>query len=396
MDQLFIMGMFRSGTTLLARMLHTHRNIACASDPYRPFFNSLRDSIAEELDIETPLYAPLGSYYADDEQRCLFDAIQSTSLDRQFDRNRKTLLSRIKSHGRPFSPRIIENLTEIPGETFADVYRNLLTKVPAQYGNEDEQWQATKEVWTTEFVPALAEAFPESRFLLVVRDPRAVAASNNVEETTKYPWTFLARQWRKLAILSWAYDRDPEIADRVEVVRYEDLVQSPRKTATDMCEFLDIDLDERILDPSNFVDGHGDQWLQNTSYDDGGASFNTDSVDKWQNVLTDRETALIEQCCLPSMDQFGYDLSASSGLGIEDELLLDPPVVESAEMADWISEYYPNRTQHSLREELGSEGIRQRLLLCGEAVFTQLDDTTIRSYMLSEAFCTAARGSLQS
>jgi hypothetical protein len=376
-------------------MLHTHRNIACASDPYRPFFNSLRDSIAEEIDVETPPYAPLGSYYADEEQRRLFETIQSTSLDREFDRNRETLLSRVRSHGRQFSPRIIEDLTEVPGETFGDVYRNLLTKVPAQYGDGDEQWQATKEVWTTEFVPALAKAFPESRFLLVVRDPRAVAASNNVEETTKYPWMFLARQWRKLAILSWAYDRNPEFGDRVEVVRYEDLVQSPRETATDMCEFLDIDLDERILDPSNFVDGHGDQWLQNTSYDDGGASFNTDSVDKWQNVLTDRETALIEQCCLPSMDQFGYDLSASSGLGIEDELLLAPPVVESAEMADWISNYYPNRTQHSLREELGSEGIRQRLLLCDDAVLTQLDDATVRSYMLSEAFCIAARSSLR-
>jgi len=383
MNRLFVSGMFRSGTTLMARMLHTHRDIACASDPYRPFFNCFRDSVAAELGVEVEPYAPLGSYFADDDQRRIFDTIQTASLDRDFDRDRNALLNRIRSHGRQFSPRIIENLAQAPGKTFEDVYRNLLDEVPEHYGDGTEEIVGTKEVWTTEFVPVLAEAFPEAKFLLVVRDPRAVAASNNVNEDRQYPWTFLARQWRKLAILAWVHDSRPAIADRVHLVRYEDLVESPDETATDLCEFLDIDLDERILDPSNFVDGRGEQWLQNTSYDEGGASFNTDSVDKWRGVLDAPTVAFLEQLCSPTMDLLGYGAAESPNIGIDDSLLLDPPTVIPERMADWITPRYEGRSATAVRSELGTEHVRQRMLRCEDSVRERLDEETIRTYFLN-------------
>lgn len=395
MDQLFVTGMFRSGTTLLARLLHTHEQIVCASDPYRPFFNSFRDSVAEEIGVELQPYAPLESYFYDDDQRRLFEAIQSASLNRSFDRDRDELLDRIVAHGRPFSPRIIENLSTIEGDSFREVYQNLLEKVPEYYGTEDEAVRTTKEVWTTEFIPAIAEAFPDAKFLLVVRDPRAVAASNNVNENRKYPWTFLARQWRKLATLTWLYGTDPTLSDSIHLVRYEDLVQSPRETVTEMCEFIGVGVDERVFDPSNFVDGHGDQWLQNTSYEGSSASFNTDSVDKWQQILDDRTVSYLEQCCYAEMDQFGYEFQTSTGIGIDDGLLVDPPVVMPNEMADWIKEYYPDRSAAAVRSELGSEHVRHRLLLCDEELRQHLDRETIVSYFLDERYFETVRSAVQ-
>ncbi|MFW6289777.1 MAG: sulfotransferase [Mariniphaga sp.] len=68
MENFFITGMFRSGTTLLARMLNTHKDIACASDPFRPFFNCFRDYIAKEIDVQVNPYDPLGSYFTDKKQ----------------------------------------------------------------------------------------------------------------------------------------------------------------------------------------------------------------------------------------------------------------------------------------------------------------------------------------
>lgn len=387
--------MFRSGTTLLARLLNTHEDIVCASDPYRPFFNSFRDSIAEEINIECQPYAPLGSYFGDDGQQRLFEAIQSASFDRPFDRDRDELLDRISSHGQPFSPRIIENLSHIRGESFTDVYEDLLEKVPEYYDSGDETITATKEVWTTEFVRPLANTFPEAKFLLVVRDPRAVAASNNIKQNKKYPWTFLARQWRKLAMLTWLYDTDPDLSKRVHVVRYEDLVQSPRETVAGMCSFLDVGVDERVLDPSNFVDGRGEQWLQNTSYEGSSASFNTDSVDKWQQALDDQTVRFLEQCCYPEMNLFDYDFKESTDIGIDDELLLDPPVVTSSEMADWIESYYPDRSPLAVRSELGSEHVRHRLLLCNNEIYQRLDKEIIRSHFLDERYFETARSAVQ-
>ena len=385
-QNLFVFGMFRSGTTLLARMLHTHPQIACASDPYRPFFNSFRDSIAEDLDVSTDPYDPLGSYFADHNELDLFDAIQSASLDRQFDRDRSELLERIKSHGQPFSPKIIDNLDSLPGETFKEVYTHLLDQVPEYYGTGSEKWIATKEVWSTEFVPSLYEAFPDSKFLLVVRDPRAVAASNNADENQKYPWSFLARQWRKLAILTWVYNSHPPLRDQVHIVKYEELVQSPQETAENICDFLNITLDEQILDPSNFVDGRGEQWLQNTTYGEGGASFNTDSVDKWEKVLDPKTVELLEQFCYLEMQQFDYSFKQSDGYRINDDLLLNPPVVTPDEMADWISNYYKGRSQESIQSELGQEHIRQRMSKCTMNVRNELSVETIRMYYLNKEF----------
>lgn len=59
-DRLFIKGMFRSGTTHLARIHHAHDVIACASDPFRPFFNCLRDAVAEDIGYTVDSFDPLG------------------------------------------------------------------------------------------------------------------------------------------------------------------------------------------------------------------------------------------------------------------------------------------------------------------------------------------------
>ena len=75
-NRLFISGMFRSGTTLFARMLHTHANIVCASDPFRPFFNCLRDAVARDIGVSVTEFDSLGDYFADRTQLDIFDAVQ--------------------------------------------------------------------------------------------------------------------------------------------------------------------------------------------------------------------------------------------------------------------------------------------------------------------------------
>lgn len=388
-NRLFISGMFRSGTTLFARMLHTHDHIACASDPFRPFFNCFRDAVAHDIGVSIDEFDPLGDYFADETELNIFEAIQQTTLDRQFPDNvRDELYDRIISHAEPFSPRITSQLDAIRGETFREVYNDLWSYVPAAYGDGNEQWEATKEVWTTEFTPALAHAYPDSKFLHVVRDPRAVCASKNVHKDAKYPWLFLIRQWRKLAILSNQYNS--QFRDRVRIVRYEDLVTSPRDTIVDISEFLDIEVDRRLLDPSNFVDGAGEQWLQNTSYEDSKASFNTNSVDKWKDVLTDREIKYIEQLSYPEMRLYHY-VPETTQLGLSDDLTFDPPRVPREELADWITEYYDDWGRIDHTNAVGTEQLRQHLLTLSDDRFEHIDEQLLKAYFLIPEYAEIAR-----
>jgi hypothetical protein len=248
-------------------------------------------------------------------------------------------------------------------------------------------------VWSTEFVPSLADAYPDSKFILMMRDPRAVVASKNVQEDTKYPWLFLIRQWRKLAVLAWLYRADPELAERVLVVRYEDLVQSPEQTATQMCGFLDIPLDDDILDPGKFRDGHGDLWLQNTSYGEENekVSFNTDSVDKWKHVLDESTVEYVEQLCFAEMDIFEYEYAGTGKLGLPTELVSNPPMVPFEELAGWIQSYYEDRTAVSQVTETGTEQVRHQLLTCSEEVAETIDDDVIEAYFLDTAYWETAR-----
>lgn len=388
-NRLFISGMFRSGTTLFARMLQTHDNIACASDPFRPFFNCFRDAVARDIGVSVDEFDPLGDYFANKSEVALFDAVQQATLDRQFpDDVRAELYERIISHAEPFSPRITRQLDAIRGETFRDVYDNLWSYVPAAYGVGNERWEATKEVWTTEFTPALARAYPDSKFLHIVRDPRSVCASKNVQQDTKYPWLFLIRQWRKLAILSKQYES--RFDDSVRVVRYEDLVTSPQDTVTDICDFLDIEVDRRLLDPSNFVDGAGEQWLQNTSYEGSQASFNTDSVDKWKDVLTDREVKYIEQLTYTEMGLYDYGPETDE-FGLSDNLIFDPPRVPREELADWISEYYGDWEHVDHTNAVGTEQLRQQLLKLRDDRFEHIDEQLLKAYFLIPEYADIAR-----
>jgi hypothetical protein len=129
--------MFRCGTTLLARMLNTHRDIACASDPFRPFFNYLRYDVASEVDLDGSIdpYDPLDDYFADDDELALLRAIEATSLDREFPAEEADrLLKHVRSQGEPFSPKITDRLDRIRGDTFTDVYDDLLSYVPKRTG----------------------------------------------------------------------------------------------------------------------------------------------------------------------------------------------------------------------------------------------------------------------
>jgi macrodomain Ter protein organizer (MatP/YcbG family) len=393
-----IFGMFRSGTTLMARMLNTHRDIACASDPYRPFFNYLRYNIAVDAGLADDIgpYDPLGDYFADADGLALLRAVEDGSLNRPFPRREANrLLEQICDQGEPFSAKLIDCLEEIEGETFREVYDDLLTLVLEAYGTGDERWRATKEVWTTEFVPALAETYPKMRFILVIRDPRAVCASKNIQKDTKYPWLFLVRQWRKIADLTNRYADGQRFSDRVTVLRYEDLVTEPRETAKRICDFLDINLDERVLKPGLFTDGSGDQWIQNTSYDDEEPEFNTDSVDKWKDVLDDRIVRYVEQLCLPEMVRFGYEPSQAMSLDIDDDLLLDPPMVPQNELANWIKPYFADRTQLTLQQAVATERLRQRYLRASETTLVGVDDETVAAFFQGPELFTDLRSTME-
>lgn len=307
--QFLVSGMFRSGTTMLARMLHANPNIVCASDPFAPIFKSYRNMVATDLNGSCDPDAPLHDYYLDRVQNALFQEIQKRGFAQPVATDEVVALrERIKHHCPPYSPLIVPHLAELGGVTYAELFDSALDMIRKVYGKQGAQAVGFKEVWIDEFTPLFRKLNPGNKIIHLIRDPRSVVASNFASGST-YPLIFLIRQWRKIVTLAW---HNADHSADVKLVRFEYLLSDPETVAKDLCEFLEVDFHENMTDPSSYTDGAGQPWHQNTSYrkddkPDGERRFNSSALDKWKQVLSDDVVALIDLFCSWEMALLGYE-----------------------------------------------------------------------------------------
>ncbi len=366
---LFATGMFRSGTTLLARMLDMHPQIALASDAFQPTLKAFRDAIAVRCAEGRPaeLGGPLDDYYFRAEKLDLMRAIQDTPLDLPVgDLSIPALREELATYSHELSPKLLDHLHLVAGESFSDLMRTGIEAVERAYGGPEATVVGFKTTWSSEFVPHILDAFPTAKAIEIVRDPRAVCASR-IASVGGYPWLFLVRQWRKLAALAFAHAHaGARHADRVLVVRYEDLVLAPEREVQRICAFLDIPFDEALVRAEGFRDGDGTVWQGNSSHFTSMRRFDRGPLDKWRDVLSARETEYIERLCLPEMGLFGYTAEQATDAGVPPTFVIDPPLLPAEALAGWIRKY--DYAGHEVRGEMALEHWRATVLADGAPV----------------------------
>ena len=350
-ENLFITGMFRSGTTLLTRMLNTHKYITVASDPYAPIFKQLRNEVAKKIfENNFDINMPLDDYYFDKDKNNLFSLIQKLNLNQESINSSKDLIKLKKSlskHMRPYSPRLEKHINKIVSKNFFETYKNGLDEIKNAYGNKDTKILGFKEVWTNEFIPPLIRSFKKIKIIQIIRDPRAVVASNYAKKNEKYPLLFLCRQWRKLASLSYLYN---EKYKNILNIKYEDLIENTDVVSREICKFLKIDFDPNILDPSKFKDGNNKSWSQNTSYKNSKNQFNISSIYKWKKFLNKSQIKIIESLCGAEMKLFNYKHSSSGITYISGKNIIENDI-KSKELAKWIRPYSNYNLQNTINIE---------------------------------------------
>ena len=339
-DPLFVTGMFRSGTTLIARMLAAHPALAFASDPYAPLFKALRNAVAaREIDGAFDREAPLDDYYFDASKNMVLAAVRNADLTAlPTPEDLAPLRAQLARQCQVYSPRVEPLLHKLDGANFAALIESGLDIVAEAYGDGSESAVGTKEVWTGEFVWPLLKSLPDAHAIVVVRDPRAVVASKNVRDEM-YPWLFLTRQWRKLAALGWLAAHDDALAGRIHLMRYEDLITNPEHAIRAMCGAAGITYEACLTDPSTYRDGAGAPWFQNSSHFSDVRAFNTDSITRWREVLDHNMVAFVEAICWPEMLLLGYQPEIFNPNDPDDGPFETPPIVPLANLAKWVRPY---------------------------------------------------------
>lgn len=315
---LFVTGTARSGSTLLSRMLSAHRTVMVACDPFFPVFPSLRNTIvlnSADSCLQTsfdPSF-PLDDYYFSDRRLRIMDAIQASDLHLPFDRHewehlREGIARRMKHECADLLPR----LDGLLGPSYKEIFDNGLAIIGEGRDARNRSWVGFKEVWIVEFFAALARAYSEARFIVLLRDPRAMVASmqamdqldsSQIAHTLSY-----ARHWRKYVAFARQYAGDPDLADRFLVVTYERLVTEPHKTAGELCEFLEVEFDADMLDPDQYVDySTGGTWRGNSSFAPAMSTISNEQQERWRTHIEARVLRLVEFVCGPEMRLAGYE-----------------------------------------------------------------------------------------
>jgi hypothetical protein len=170
------------------------------------------------------------------------------------------------------------------------------------------------------YARALLQIYPAAHVVHIVRDPRAVMASQKQRwrhpKARMVPRTRSFRVWVNyhpytMARLWFQATRAAlELADhpRFTLLRFEDLVTAPEATVRALCTRLGLEYDARMLQVKQINSSH------HSSAGDQRTGLRPEAIHVWRQVLSPSEIAIAERHCAPLMARFGYDCVAPGDL----------------------------------------------------------------------------------
>src|SRR6185312_1241794 len=215
---LFIVGRGRSGTSLLQTILDSHRNIISANES--PFILTLKKKYFKRRNWTQELVDSFIKDLYEDLQFNYFWKINAATL-------RKSI-----------------NQYPIEQLTFSIICKIVYLNFPSPNKKENIVWLVDKNPIYSLFINDLIEVFPEAKFIHLIRDYRDNIISSRKSFGQKDVAT-LAKRWVKYNdIIHKSNKKRPTIFYRI---RYEDLVTSPEKYVSEICDFLKVEFDTQML-----------------------------------------------------------------------------------------------------------------------------------------------------
>lgn len=163
-----------------------------------------------------------------------------------------------------------------------------------------------KENQVYEFLSHLLLFFSESKYVYQVRDPRDMALSWKKSNIHIGGIVNGAKQWQKDQQNSLKQYHALRQVGKIILIKYEDLISSPKKLLKVITEFLGFQFEEEMLD---FY--QGDMTIQNSKKTDTWKNLSNPILDKNKNKyreeLKEQEIKAVECICYFEMNFLGYE-----------------------------------------------------------------------------------------
>jgi len=290
---IFVVGMPRSGTSLMSRLLSSHPDIAIAPETH--FVHDL---------------------FARHRRRSLEDDRGFAEVWRDYVGGHR--FPDLGLDGAGIARRFVDG--ECGERSWQGLFRCLLNEYAAVHG-KPRCGEKTPDHHRC--LQLLLDWYPQARVVFVWRDPRAVAASLLAAPFgAPYAW-FHALRWRRAYRSFQRWHDDP----RMRAVHYEDLVTDPAATLAELLSFLGVTpMPEAWTPPATPPATRRGGWYREHLRQAGSAVVSVHR-EKWRTELSAREQATVECLAGRPMRRLGYlpALGAARWLAAPRLLLAMPP-----------------------------------------------------------------------
>jgi hypothetical protein len=275
----FVVGAARSGTTMLQQMLARHPAFAL---PWESHFIPILWARRER-------YGSLDSAAA--RERMIRDIADATDLMR----------GQLGGEWIPGLRAAAPDLARQAPPSVAGVLDTVFHFYARQQGRP--RW-GDKTPGYVDHLDTLDTIFPDARFVIIIRDPRDVAAS--VMPLSFGPNTAYMAGRRWLNAVRHGLDFAARHPDQTLVLRYEDVIASPEEHARRLCEFLGEDFSPDMLETRAVAAG---SLPASDIHANVQRPVNRSAQGRWKRDLSPRQVRMIEAQCGPLMTQLGYEPS---------------------------------------------------------------------------------------
>jgi hypothetical protein len=285
-DMTFLVGMGRSGTTLLSSMLNSHPELIATSEhlfmlfAYSSFKNAdFSDPATVDKFLDLFKYdLSLGRNIWDPEKKAREDILSSPEKD-------FASVCKLVYLNYPF----IHNKTNI---------RRIVDKNP-QYSLHLSKW---------------ANTFPEAKYIVLVRDFRDNIASRKRYASKPAPIYDYALAWNYFYDIIFSQLKKNKLS--YQVVRYEDLVHTPIEILTKLCQFLGVEYHENMLSFQALAEEMKDyarKKIEKENFEKTWAmhanlvkDLNAGSIGSYGEILSEDDVQKANYLCRRYGKQFGY------------------------------------------------------------------------------------------
>lgn len=275
-EAFFVVGSPRSGTTLLERILNRHSRLFVP--PETEFFHLLKR------------HGLLGKAYLDREAAQFLDVY----LD-----SRPAKMLGLREDAKSLKQRLLEN-----SSSYKDLFITLMETLrePSQrprWGEKTPHHLRTGD--------AILNLFPTAKMIAVLRDGRAVTRSRLMKPGWEKNHLVAARVWqndsqRLVELLN------SDHAQRILVVRYEELVGRASDVVPRVCGFLGETFEPQMLDPNASEETRFGSYYEQSWMAKADRAIDPATMDAWRSAFTDRELALINHLQGDGLRHWGYSV----------------------------------------------------------------------------------------